>query len=182
MKTIAGAVFAIMLTAVASAQNYDASPTISAESFRKGPTRISEDKFEIKLSSQNPIYKQRLRDATGAERYELTINPVIGTGQTNANITSWQVLVRDLRHPVYGNVLQFDQELSEDPKANLFWLNPAHSAPVPIHARRIIKVESYYLAFQVKDFHYSPADSPYLDAMTLEMQLSNKDPKNAPEQ
>ena len=165
----------VLLAGAGFAQN--SSPTIYAESFRKGPTRITEDKFEQKLTSANPIYKQRLRDSSGAERYELTITPKIGEGEGNEKITSWMVGLYDVRHPVYGNLLQFDQELSEEPRDNLYWLNPPHSAPVPILAKRIIKVEGFYAAFQVKDFRYNPPDSPYLDSMTVNWELTNRDPR-----
>ena len=165
----------VLLAGAAFSQN--SPPTIYAESFRKGPTRITEDKFEQKLTSANPIYKQRLRDSSGAERYELTITPKIGEGEGNDKITSWVVGLYDLRHAVYGNLLQFDQELSEEPRDNLYWLNPPHSAPVPILARRIIKVEGFYFEFRVKDFHYNPPDTGYLDAMTVECGFSNRDPR-----
>jgi hypothetical protein len=168
-----------LLVGAAFAQN--SSPTIYAESFRKGPTRITEDKFEVKLTSANPSYKQRLRDSTGAERYELTITPKIGEGEGNDKITSWLVGLYDLRHAVYGNVLQFDQELSEEPRDNLYWLNPAHSAAIPILARRIIKVEGFYFEFQAKDFHYSPPDTGYLDSMTVQCGFTNHDPRAAAE-
>lgn len=168
-----------LVAGVAAAQN--SPPTVYAESFRKGPTSITEDKFEIKLTPDDPSYQQRLRDSSGAERYELTITPKIGEGEGNDKITSWQVSLRDLRHGVYGNVLQFDQELSEEPRDNLYWLNPVHSAPVPILARRIIKVEGFYVVFQAKDFRTNPRDSPYLDLMTVQWELTNRDPRAAPE-
>ncbi len=168
--------FAILLLAgLAAAQN--SPPMVYAESFRKGPARITEDKFEIKLTADNPSYKQRLRDSSGAERYELTITPKISEGEGNDKITSWLVGLYDLRHSIYGNVLQFDQELSEEPRDNLYWLNPVHSAPVPILAKRIIKVEGFYVVFQVKDFRNNPRDSPYLDLMTVQWELTNREPR-----
>src|ERR1700757_4269334 len=85
-----------LLAGIAAAQN--SSPTVYAESFRKGPTRITEDRFEIKLTPDNPSYKQRLRDASGAERYELTMTPKIGEGEGNDKITSWLVGLYELRH------------------------------------------------------------------------------------
>ena len=167
--------FIVLMAAIAAAQN--SPPTVYAESFRKGPTRITYDKFDIKLTPDNPSYKQRLRDASGAERYELTMTPKIGEGEGNDKITSWLVGLYDLRHGVYGNVLQFDQELSEEPRDNVYWLNPVHSAPVPILAKRIIKVEGFYVVFQVKDFRYNPSDSPYLGSMTVQLELTNRDPR-----
>jgi hypothetical protein len=168
--------FAIALLAgIAPAQN---SPhTVYAESLRRGATSITEDKFELKLTPDNPSYKQRLRDSSGAERFELTITPKIGEGEGNDKITSWLVGLSDLRHGLYGNILQFDQELSEEPRDNLYWLNPVPSAPVPILAKRIIKVEGFYVVFQAKDFRYNPPDSPYLDSMTVQLELTNRDPR-----
>jgi hypothetical protein len=164
-----------LLAGIAAAQN--SPPTVYAESFRKGSTRITDDKFEIKLTPDNPSYQQRLRDSSGAERYELTITAKIPEGESSDKITSWLVALRDLRHGIYGNVLQFDQELSEEPRDNLYWLNPVHSAPVPILAKRIIKVEGFYVVFQVKDFRYNPPDSPYLDSMTVQWEFTNRDPR-----
>ena len=176
LKIFFPALFTLALLAgAASAQN--SPPTVYAESFRKGPTRITEDKFEQKLTRANPEYKQRLRDVSGVERFDLVIAPKIGEGERSDKITSWTVGIYDLRHAVYGNVLQFDQESSEEPRDNLYWLNPAHSAPVPILARRIIKVESFYVVFQVKDFHYNPPDTGYVDSMRVELRFTNRDPR-----
>jgi hypothetical protein len=169
-----GVIAAMVLLAVGAAQ--DAAPTMYAESLRKGQTRITEDKFETRLTVENANYKQRLRDSTGTERYELTITPRVPEGDTK--ITSWLVSLRDLRHSIYGNLLQFDQELSEEPRDNLFWLNPARTAPVPIRARRIIKVDGFYVVFQVKDLRFNPPESPYLDSMTVQVEFTNSDPRD----
>lgn len=123
-----------MLLTVELAVAQTAPPVFYAESFRKGPTRVTEDMFEIKLTSENPTYTQRIRDSAGAEHYELAVTPKIGEGEGNDKITSWEVSLRDLRHSIYGNVLQFDRELSENPKDNLYWLNPQPTAAVPMRA------------------------------------------------
>lgn len=176
MKPFASPVLGVMLIAAGvTAQN--AQPTIYAEAFHKGSTHITEDKFQVQLNSDDPTYRQRVRDAAGNERFELAITPKGPEGDNK--ITSWQVSLRDLRHGYYGNVLQFDTEPSDDPKDNLWWLNPAQSAAVPIRTRRIIKVEAFYVVFQVKDFHFTPPDSPYLDSMSVQLAFSNSDPRNA---
>lgn len=168
----------IVLLASINLAGQNGPPTYYAESFRKAPTQIKAEKSEIKLTSQDPIYRQRLRDATGAERYELAITPKIGEGEGNDKITSWHLSLRDLRHSFYGNELQFDRELSENPKDNLYWLNPARSAPVPILAKRIFKVDSFYLVFQVKNLRFTPQNSPYLEFITLDFESRNTDPRS----
>jgi hypothetical protein len=175
MKWITALCLAVLLSpAFVHAQ--DSAPNFYAESFRRTPIRITEDKFDVKLTVDNPSYKQRLRDSTGAERFELTITPKRPQGGADNQITSWEMGVRDLHYPVYGNLLQFDPELSENPKDNLYWLNPVASAPVPIRARRIIKLHSFYLSAQVTDFRIAPA-TPYLEFMTVQLDLSNRDPR-----
>lgn len=176
MKRIADSGLGMMVLLAGSVWAQNPPPTMYAESFRKGPTRVTEEKFEAKLNPENATYRERIRDSAGSERYELTVTPKGPEAETR--ITSWQVALRDLRHAIYGNLLQFDQELSEEPRDNLFWLNPIPSAPVPIRARRIIKVDGFYVGFQVKDLRFNPLDSPYLDSMTVQFEFANRDPRS----
>ncbi len=164
----------LILVAAATAQS--PSPTIYAESFRKGSTHITEDKFEARLTPANSNYRERVKDSAGNDRYELTIMPQGPVGDNK--ITSWRVQLRDLRHTIYNNLLLEDQEPSQDPKNNLWWLNPNQMGSVPIRARRIVKVDSFYVVFQVKDIHFTPLDSPYLDSMMVQFELTNNDPRS----
>lgn len=167
-----------LLPSSALAQN--PAPAFYFESFRKGPVRITEDKFDVKLTTDNPTYKQRLRDSSGVERFDLAITPRRPEGGARNQITSWEMSLRDLRYPVYGNLLQFDQELSEQPRDNLYWLNPVASAPVPIRSQRILKINAFYFVAQVTDFRVAPA-TPYLEHMTVHLELINHDPRQAPQ-
>jgi len=164
----------LILVAVATAQS--PSSTIYAESFRKSSTHITEDKFEARLTPANSAYRERIKDSAGNDRYELTIMPQGPVGDNK--ITSWRVQLRDLRHTIYNNLLLEDQEPSQDPKNNLWWLNPNQMGSVPIRARRIVKVDSFYVVFQVKDIHFTPLDSPYLDSMMVQFELTNNDPRS----
>ncbi len=164
--------FALSLTFPALAQSV---PTIYAESFRKGETRITEASFEAKLTPENPTYRERIKDSAGNDRYELTITPQGPEG--DGQITAWRVKLRDLHHAIYSNILLADQEASADPKNNLWWLNPNRFGLVAIRTRRIIKVDGFYAAFQVKDLHFTPLDSPYLDSMTVQFAFTNSDPR-----
>jgi hypothetical protein len=153
-------------------------PTIYAESFRKGATSITEDKFDVKLTPDNATYRERIKDSAGNDRYELTIVPQGPEGDTQ--ITSWQVRLKDLRRSLYHNILLEDQSPSADPKNNLWWLNPSRFGMVAIRTRRIVKVDAFYVAFEVKDLHFTPLDSPYLDSMTVQFSVTNSDPRTGP--
>jgi hypothetical protein len=72
-----------------------------------------------------------------------------------------------------------EQTPSDEAKNNLFWLNPKQSAPVPIRATRIMKIEEFYMVIQVKDMHFTPLDSPYLDSMAISFALTNNDPRTS---
>lgn len=161
-----------LLAVSAAAQN---SPTIYAESFRKGATHIVANSFDAKLTPESPTYRERLKDTAGNDRYELTITPQGPEG--DSKITSWKVRLRDLRHSIYSNILLSEQSPSADAKNNLWWLDPNPFGPVPIRAKRVVKVDGFYVTMQVKDMHFTPLDSPYLDSMTVQFSLTNSDPR-----
>jgi len=154
---------------------------VYAESFRKGATRVVEENFEVKLSPQDRAYRERIKDAHGDDRYVFSILPKTPEGDTQ--ITSWQVRLTDLHHPIYDNVLVETQDPSDDlkmeAKNELGRLEPGSFALVPIGARRIIKVDSFYIVLQVKAYHFTPPDSPYLDSMAVTVEFRNTDPRQA---
>ncbi len=150
-------------------------PTIYAESFRHGSLQITEEAFDARLTPDNPTYRERIKDSLGNDRYELTISPQIMEG--GKEITSWRVKLRDLHHNIYSNILLADQQPSADAKNNLWWLNPNRFSSVPIRAKRIMKVDGFYVVMQVKDMHFTPLDSPYLDSMVVHFGFSNSDPR-----
>lgn len=152
-------------------------PTIYAESFRKGSTQITEDRFEAKLTPQSATYRERIKDSRGNDRYELTVTPQGPEG--DSRVTSWRVKLRDLHHGIYNNILLVEQEASQDPKNNLWWLTPNPFGPVPIKAKRIIKVDAFYVTIEVKNLHFTPLDSPYLDSMDVQFSFSNHDPRES---
>jgi len=160
---------------VSLAQN--APPTIYAESFRQGSTQITEETFDNKFTPDNATYRELIKDVRGNDRYELTITPQVLEG-TN-DITAWRVVLRDLHHSIYKNILMADQQPSTDAKNNLWWLNPNRFSPVPVRAKRIMKVDGFYVVMQVQDMHFTPLDSPYLDSMAVHFAFTNSDPRSA---
>jgi hypothetical protein len=172
MKNLFLLIFAVLVSALAFGQS---APTIFAESFRKGTTQITEDKFEAKLTPQDATYREMIKDSYGKDRYELTISPEGPGGDTQ--ITAWRVKLKDLHHTIYSNVLLADQQPSQDAKNNLWWLTPNPFGPVPIRARRIVKVDGFYVVMQVTNLHFTPLDSPYLDSMAVQFSFTNRDPR-----
>lgn len=151
-------------------------PIVYAESFRSGTTTITEEKFEVKLTPHDSTYRELIKDSVGNDRYEFTITPKGPEGDNQ--ITSWRASLRDLRHAIYSNILMTDQVPSADAKNNLWWLNPDPFGTVPMHAKRIVKVDGFYVVFQVKEVHFTPLDSPYLDTMVASFEFTNSDPRN----
>ena len=152
-------------------------PAFYAESFRQGSTRVTEETFAIKFTPQNPSYQEHVKDAQGKEHYEFAVTAQMPGADDK--ITSWAVTLTDLRHAIYGNLLVADREASEEAKDNLGWLNPNQFSPVPVRAKRIIKVEGFYVVIQVTALHCTPLDSPYLDSMAVSFALTNTDPRTS---
>jgi hypothetical protein len=166
-----------VLCAVSHLFSQTAPAAFYAESFRQGSAHIVEAHFDVKLTPQNPTFRERIKDSHGADRYVLSIIPQGPEGDTE--ITSWQVKLADLHHTIYDNVLLTSQLSSSDPKDALWRLEPGNFARVPLAAARIIKVDSFYVLLQVKEHHFIRGDAPYLDSMTVLIQLTNTDPRSA---
>jgi hypothetical protein len=173
---LAGAPFLAFVARSGALLEAQTTPSVFyAQSFRQGRTQISEQTFEARLDPQNPIYRQRIKDEHGKDRYVFTLAPQGPEGDNQ--ITSWQAKLADLHHPIYVNILLASQEPSSDAANNLWRLDPRNFASVPIAAKRIIKVDSFYVTLEVKAYHFTPLDSPYLDSMTVQVKFSNTDPR-----
>jgi hypothetical protein len=170
--------FFLALAVAAPMYAQTAAKALYVESFRQGSTKITEESFEAKLDPQNPVYRERIKDSYGADRYVFTITPQGPQGDTK--ITSWKAGLTDLHHAIYSNILVAAQDESLDPSINLSWLNPGKYSQVPVKARRIIKVDSFYVALQVNAYHFTPTDSPYLDSMSVQVEFSATDPRTRP--
>jgi hypothetical protein len=162
---------------------------IYAESFRQGATRVAEEQFEVKLTPQDPTLRKLIKDSHGQECYALSITPL--GPEHGSQITSWQVKLADLRRKMLADVLltsaapTFDpgnnpsNDPGVDPRDVLGYLNPSNAARVLLSTKRIVKVENFYVVLQVKAHRFTPPDSPYLDSMTVAVDLTNTDPRTA---
>ncbi len=153
------------------------SQTISfvyVESFRKGPTRVTESSYELQLDPQNPTCRIALKDQSGHDRYVFACSPQrVGGGDDR--ILAWQVRLADLHHKLYDNVLMPSPDPTADP-THIGWLDPGKYAKIPVTKERIIKVDGFYCAVEVKDYHFQTQEQPYLDRMTVEVRFTNTMP------
>jgi hypothetical protein len=118
---------AILLLCGAAAYAQKPPAAVYAESFRRGATHITAASFEVKLTPQNSVFFDRIKDTYGSDRYLITIVPEIPEGEDH--VISWQVRLTDLHHLIYNNVLLESQEPSSNPGNNLWQLNPSRSRP-----------------------------------------------------
>ena len=147
---------------------------IYVESFRKGPTRVTESTSEVVLTPQSPNCRIRVKDQSGKDRYELGCFPQPAS-ENDQRIVSWQVRLADLHHKMYANLLASAVDPTED-KTQVGWLDPGKFARIPITRERIVKVDGFYCALQVKDYHFLNPGVPYLDRMTLAVRFTNAMP------
>jgi hypothetical protein len=147
---------------------------VYVESFRKGSTRVTESASEVVLDAHNPTCRIRVKDEYGADRYELGCFPQTASSN-DPRVTSWQVRLADLHHKMYANVLMPTADPGED-KTQIGWLDPGKFAKIPITRERIVKIDGFYCAFQVKDYRFLNPQQPYLDRMTLAVRFTNSMP------
>ncbi len=147
---------------------------VYVESFRKGPTHVTESGSEVVLTPQSPTCRIRVKDQSGKDRYELGCFPQFAS-ETDQRIISWQVRLADLHYKIYTNVLASAVDPTQD-QTQVGWLDPGKFAKIPIARERVVKVDGFYCALQVKDYHFVNPDEPYLNRMTLAVTFTNSMP------
>jgi hypothetical protein len=144
---------------------------VYAESFRKGPTRVTEQSLQVDLDPENPTCEIRVKDQTGRNRYTFVCAPQ-RVGEGDSRIIGWQVRLVDLHHKLYSNVLMSTPDVMQD-KTQIGWLDPGKFAKIPLTTERVVKVDGFYCVMQVKDRHFIKQEQPYLDHMTLDVRFTN---------
>ena len=150
-------------------------PLLYVESFRHGATRVTEKIFEGQLTPQNPVYREPIKDERGNDRYVLSLAPLHVEG--DIQIVSWEAKLADSQHRTYANVLMASHIPSDDPVNNAWWPDPGKFARVPVLTARVIKVDGFYVVLKVMTYHFTPSESPYLDSMTIQVNITNTDPR-----
>lgn len=71
-------------------------------------------------------------------------------------------------------------QISSDATVNdAWWLDPGKFARVPVLTERIIKVAGFYVVLKAMTYRFTPSESPYLDSMTVQVNITNTDPRAA---
>lgn len=150
-------------------------PTFAyVESFRKGPTRITEQTLQVDLDPRNSTCEIRVKDQSGKDRYSFGCTPQrAGTGDDR--ITAWQVKLADLHHRIYPNVFMATPDPTED-RTQIGWLDPGKFAKIALNTERVVKVDNFYCVFKVTDSHFVAPGQPYLDHLTLDVRFTNTMP------
>lgn len=144
------------------------------ESFRKGPTRVTEQTLQVDLDPRNSTCEIRVKDQSGKDRYSFACVPQrVGAGDDR--ITAWQVKLADLQHRIYPDVFMPTPDPTED-HTQIGWLNPGKFAKIGLNTERVVKVDNFYCVFRVTDSHFVAPGQPYLDRLTLDVRFTNTMP------
>ena len=103
----------IVLCAALRMAAQSAATTVYAESFRQGATHVTEESFEAKLTPQDAIYRERIKDSRGVDRYAFSIVPHGPGGRHQDHILASET--GGPASPIYDNVLLASQAPSDDP-------------------------------------------------------------------
>jgi hypothetical protein len=156
------------------------------ESWKKGERQIQEQKLTIELSTREPNYKTKIKDASGQERYKLVIrHSPLKKGGPNHNY--WYVTLSD--------------ELGASPKYDLFqcvtpgpgkhyfpkedyvaMLYPVEQPNIykdvnshyPMSAQRVIKVEGFYVIIRVLSYKFNEKSPKEVSSIKVEIEFTNK--------
>lgn len=147
---------------------------VYVESFRKGPSQVTESASEVVLTPQSLSCRIRVKDKSGKDRYELSCVPQFAS-DSDQRVIAWQVRLADMHYKIYTNVLASSVDSTQD-QTQVGWLDPSKFARIPISRERVVRVDGFYCVLQVKDYHFVNPDEPYLNRMTLAVSFTNSMP------
>jgi hypothetical protein len=183
-KPIPGAMLCLTLVWATGLSQQSAGKVFYVESWKRGSTRICETDFFYQLDRITRRHEAVIRDAAGTERYRLIVRFLEREGNL---FDSWAV---ELREKLDGGRLGPNLLGSEGPgpsgdyfpKENQIALLYPVEEPnflrygidvYPIRAKRVIKVESFYVIIQVEDYKLDREEPKRLEKIDVRIQLSN---------
>lgn len=165
--------------------------TFYVESWKRGHQQIQEQKLTIELNSSEPEYQAVIKDSLGSEQYKLVVYhfPV----ERIPYYEFWRIsLYRKLKLCTASDRSQNWDLLTLEggppgdnlPKENnIGLLYPAEKpnilkdngmAVYPISAKRVIKVEGFYVIIQVIGYKFNSTNPRAVDSLTVQVEFTNK--------
>lgn len=166
-------ILVVLLAAASVSVAQDPGKSLYSESFKKGPTRVTEQDLDVTLTPDQARPEFKVLDSFGKPRYILRFAPDIPTGDNK--VLGWFVRLADTRHTIYGNVLPTSQDLSQDAQ-QLWWLDAKPYAKALLQAQRVVKVEQFYCVLQVKDVKRVLPGKSYVSQMNVAVRFTNSKP------
>lgn len=200
IQTIIFLLTIIMFCSFAKAQN-NISEEIYVESWKEGNKKISNQQIDLFLTPNNSEYQSIITSVKG-KQYKLSVIFIpaseLAISESGKSTDSWKVelreidLTKDKSESIGDNLLE---EVGIRGGRNNFprredligYLYPkdktriyANGVPFidgkfyyPIKAKRIIKVEGFYVTILVKDFKLNSLDNHKVDSMEISIELKN---------
>jgi hypothetical protein len=171
------------------------SRALSFESWKRGKTRIQPQMLNINVDVSNPTSRAKIKDASSHNKYDLLIEPSKFDKKSSA-ISFWSVFLYQ-KESFGSQFLSGDRTTllkpSNDPYQDSFttedyagWLTPYSDAVVMqgdlvepciatplLLTKRVIKVEGFYIIFQVTNYHFLDRKKNSMESMTIRVEFAN---------
>ncbi len=151
------------------------------ESWKRGTRQIQEQTFGIRLDTARPEFEKVINDVSGKPKYKLVLWPG-RVSEDDSDIVEWIVELTDITRKDERDLLKPSNDPEQDyfsAKDRVGWLYPMRNARstdasdvVPIFTKRQVRIEGFYLLFEVKDFRFK-SDTKGLSSIAVEFQFIN---------
>jgi len=168
--------------------------TFYVQSWKSGRRQIEERKIEINLSLTEPNFETKVKDALGKTRYALSVKLVQLSSKERKvlgrDLNWWRVelvKVRSLGDYLDDNrvellratsVMETDVLKWEDFVGNLYGptdndASQSSALSLPLLSKRVVKVESFYVIFQVTSYRLVKGEKGLFEAISLRVEFKN---------
>jgi hypothetical protein len=147
------------------------------ESWKKGKQQIQQQSFKITLTSKERKYETKIMDASGKERYRLSVRLCENQGQpptgfvelVEKSLFGFQDtnLLKPSNDPYQDYFTEKDFVAVLDPLVDGWRCQSWAAKCAPYLVKRIIKVKGFYCVLQVTNFNQSPV------SMTVTIEFVN---------
>jgi hypothetical protein len=156
------------------------------ESWKKGVREIEEKEFLVNLPiAESRRFKAYIKDKFGEDRYQLTVESIVGNNDCEFYIVSLfeyvtHPKIKSFKYPERDNLLQtkFPESFigcftgDVDDLANTIYLNEKKNF-LPITTNRTFKVENFYCTIKIIEYSFANSSSCKFNHCTLSVKFSN---------